>query len=427
MEGKRISGVDSSSSVNKEAPVYGNEMHERSFFLYLLKKGLWGKDYEDKDYAVPDDFHNAGNAHNWDYIMKCAKKQTVSGLVSEGINSLPVGMQPDMVVKKKMQFSVVKNMQVHEVMNKAIVTLKKLLRREGIDCVLLKGQGVARLYRTPNLRQCGDIDIYVGADNYKRACAVMDDFSGKLLCNSDVYACEGGNKNVKEPGKDRNKDSESRHTDKHYHIVVNGLPVEIHKYTMKLQWFVYNRRFRAFEKEYLDNGEKMEIELGEDKVSIPPVFFNAVFIFLHAWGHIIEGGLGLRQICDWTMLMHRYGKMIDEQLLKDKLKSMGVLKGWIMFGYIAVNYLGLSIDECPLYSGKYKKEASLLMDLIWEDGNFGFFSDDFTRKRPEVVLVRKMDTLLRILKRSRKIYSIDKFSSLLVIRHGVGYGISNIF
>ena len=41
-----------------------------------------------------------------------------------------------------------------------------LLRQHGIEPVLLKGFGLAMLYPNPNLRQFGDIDLFVGLDNF---------------------------------------------------------------------------------------------------------------------------------------------------------------------------------------------------------------------------------------------------------------------
>ena len=42
-----------------------------------------------------------------------------------------------------------------------------------------------------------------------------------------------------------------------------------------------------------------------------------------------------------------------------------------MFGYIAVNTLGLPADEMPFYDPKYKKAAKKVLELIMLEGNFG--------------------------------------------------------
>lgn len=61
------------------------------------------------------------------------------------------------------------NVGMHSQMNMTLQLLVLTLRKAGIEPVLLKGQGLSRYYPTPELRQCGDIDIYVGEENYEKA------------------------------------------------------------------------------------------------------------------------------------------------------------------------------------------------------------------------------------------------------------------
>lgn len=48
-------------------------------------------------------------------------------------------------------------------------------------------------------------------------------------------------------------------------------------------------------------------------VSLPSVKFDSVFIFTHFIQHFYHSGLGLRQICDWTMHLHRFATEMDKE------------------------------------------------------------------------------------------------------------------
>ena len=50
--------------------------------------------------------------------------------------------------------------------------------------------------------------------------------------------------------------------------------------------------------------------IGEAKVVLPPVHFDALFIFLHAARHYFGSAVGLRQLSDWMRYLYTH-KMIS--------------------------------------------------------------------------------------------------------------------
>lgn len=50
--------------------------------------------------------------------------------------------------------------------------------------------------------------------------------------------------------------------------------------------------------------------------------------------------------------------------LEIDLKKLGLWKAWKLFGYIAVNYLGLPQSELPFYDDSLKSEADVAMRQI---------------------------------------------------------------
>ena len=134
------------------------QVYER-VFIELLKAGMWGVKPE-----IPKDFDQ------WEKVASLAQGQSVFGVVGKVLLTdseiIPV-LSPDLRLKvKRLTFS---HMHSHTLLNKTLVTVVKALRDNGIESVLLKGQALARNYPQPDLRQCGDIDLYVGCQNSVKA------------------------------------------------------------------------------------------------------------------------------------------------------------------------------------------------------------------------------------------------------------------
>ena len=72
-------------------------------------------------------------------------------------------------LRSVMRSNLVQQMHLKQILVSAV----KLLREHDMEPVLLKGFGLASLYPNPALRQFGDIDLFVGLDNFHPACAVL--------------------------------------------------------------------------------------------------------------------------------------------------------------------------------------------------------------------------------------------------------------
>ena len=147
--------------------------------------------------------------------------------------------------------------------------------------------------------------------------------------------------------------------------------VEIHPYLVHSsnpKYGKYNRRFQEWcDIDILEN--RRVIEIDGNRIPVASVMLNILFVFYHLWVHFVRGGIGLRQICDWRMMLHNnYGKY-DIEELRDKLEHFGLMRPWITFGGILVEYLGLPEKEMPFYTKTGKTER--LLEIIFKEGNFG--------------------------------------------------------
>ena len=132
-------------------------------FLELLRVSIWGGVAR-----VPDGFKD------WGTVFTLAKKQSVLCLVAHAVLSDPViGGDLEEDVKTQLKSHVVANMGAHRMLNSTVVQVVSALDAAGVPSVLLKGQALARNYPIPELRACGDIDIYAGPETYLKACEVF--------------------------------------------------------------------------------------------------------------------------------------------------------------------------------------------------------------------------------------------------------------
>lgn len=166
---------------------------EKQFFS-LLRAGLWDLDVDTSLFEEPID---------WQTILEMGRKQTVLGVLADGIAKLPSESRPSKKDTQWLQSQIFKIRKSHLLLNQTLKEVTELLLDRGIRPVLLKGQGVARLYRYPEQRQCGDIDLYIGETLYTKACEVVSAY-----------------------GEKSGKESESQ---QHYHFNRNGVSVELHR------------------------------------------------------------------------------------------------------------------------------------------------------------------------------------------------------
>ena len=167
-------------------------------FLELLKAGMWGRKPH-----VPQGFAE------WTKVVMSAKSQSVLGVVAQVmLSDEDVASQLPQDTKARLKKFLMNNLLTHNLLNNALIKVVSTLREGGVESVLLKGQGLARNYPQPELRQCGDIDLYVGLENAERVHDLLSPIAEKV--DGKEYITVG----------------------KHYHVTMpGGVEVEVHRYT----------------------------------------------------------------------------------------------------------------------------------------------------------------------------------------------------
>lgn len=310
---------------------------ENQFFA-LLRAGLWNEE--------PDTSLFESNV-DWDALLDKAKKQTVLGVIGDGIGMLPAEFRPLPADLHGLKSQLHLIRRSHLLLNTTLKEVCARLREADIHPVLLKGQGVAQCYRYPEQRQCGDIDLYIRPGDYEKACSVVRDF-----------------------GRQTGKESENI---QHYHFTRNGVTIEIHRLVAYSVVPEVNRKLQKLIAFYLQD-ETVCRYWKEAEVLLPPVNFDAFYLFYHFAKHFMQGGTGLRQICDWVRYLHVHQKEIDKERLLADIRSLGLMPLWELFGCIAVDYLGLPEQELPGFNADKREKAGRAVALIFQVGNFGHYA-----------------------------------------------------
>ncbi len=358
--------------------------------LKLIRISLWGPDgltFTSK----PD----------WNKVLLLARQQTVLGLVAEAIPYLPEEYRPDQEIAARLHAIALNICLSHSLLNRKLAELKSRLDAAGVNSVLFKGQGVAINYPNPQSRQCGDIDMYVGERNFKY---VFDTFNTA----SDKHASDYKNM-------------------KHFDLEEDGVSIEIHRIAEIIPGRRRNRLFQEWTVRHLEGPDLHNAEIGGASINLPPHQFNALYIMNHAWHHFVHGGIGLRQLCDWTMFLHRHHSEIDHDLLSRDLEAFGLSRAWQILAGVAVGYLGLPAEECPLYDSKYVTKSRMMMEVIWNEGNFGFYSSDRKKQRPEGHFAGKLHSFRISTRRRFRIISISPADVFISWISYFKVGMSNLF
>ena len=306
-------------------------------FLNLVRNSLWNTPVK-----VPDDFKD------WGLVMILAESQAMEGAAAKGLLDSPEvlsRMKP--TSQSRLNNMLMTNVVMHSQANSTIQIVVSALRDAGIECVLLKGQGLAANYSCPEVRDCGDIDLYVGTENYRRSYDVLKTVVDKID-DPSVLDSKG----------------------KHYHALLSGISLEIHKYSEEASSPSAEKIYQRYAGEGLSNN-LVQLDLADVKVMTPADDFNAFYVFFHMWNHFLYAGVGLRQICDWTMFLHARGENVDRRYLRQILTDLNLINPWKTFGCIAVDVLGLPQGEFPLYDPKYSKKALKVLERILTDGDMG--------------------------------------------------------
>ena len=323
----------------------GLNKNQQAFFA-LVQAGLWQKQVSLAFYGDV----------NYDEIYRLAKEQSVVGLVAAGLERVQQvqGFDRSSVpqsISLTLAGEVLQVEQRNRAMNVFVAELIGKLRKEDVYALLVKGQGIAQCYERPLWRACGDVDLLLSEDNYKKAIQLLTPLTSSVE-DENTY-------------------------NKHIAMTIDGWSVELHGTLRSGLWRSIDRALDKVQDAVFFEGKVRSWMNGETQVYLPHSDEDVVFVFAHILQHFYKEGIGLRQICDWCRLLYTYKDSLNQELLESQIRKMGVMTEWYSFAALAVKYLGMPAVAMPFYdeSGRWERKADKIMDFVLETGNFGHNRD----------------------------------------------------
>lgn len=301
--------------------------------LALLRSALWNR-VGDKEKEMKGD---------WKAVGEFFSRQSLDGLLPDAIAMLPVSQQPPVTVKMPLIARQLQVERMNHVMNAELLAFTTELNSRDIPYLLLKGQGVASLYPNPKHRVCGDIDLYVPGTHLKEV--------------SRGFAAFGAVREM-----------ESRH---HINYRANGVEWELHHSIYYFQKEKRNRIFMRYVDEVMKASAHYAVIEGR-RVRVMPPTMNVLLLLAHIVDHFYCEGVGLRQLCDYALMLHHKREEIDRDKLHHMLDELSLTRAYRVFGYICMHYLGMPAEALMIEpSVRDIRLAHRVMADCLSGGNFG--------------------------------------------------------
>ena len=279
----------------------------------------------------------------WRRLFDLASEQAVFALAAAAAR--PVWNTLEVTLRQEVRAHLYSAIMAEETRTKAVWELMSWFQNEDIPFALLKGMGLAALYKTPELREYGDVDIYTGRKFENRALALLQRHGVSIT-----------------------KRNPAQHESAGYHSDIGE--IELHAYLFREEdrklWFGRSEK-------YTDAIEPFICQTIDEKHRIPvlSVQNNAEFLCLHFIKHFIREGISIRNIVDLGLFLQEYGKEVNFDRLWELLTSLrydGIIQTVLN---ICVDYFHMDASRFIGYNEMDSETIHLFMDDTEQGGYLG--------------------------------------------------------
>ena len=216
---------------------------------------------------------------DWDACYQFAKRQTLVGVLFDGIQRLPKELAParPLLLRWLSDSESIRRRNMR--MDRASAYIYNKVCAAGFRCCILKGQGNALLYPHPSSRTPGDVDVWVMANREE-------------LRHIALSLTEGDGSSLQE-------------SLNHIGLTVHGVSAELHSTPALLNSPLHNSRLQKWLKRNADLqcGNRIALPNNAGEVAVPTLSFNIIYQLCHLFHHCFYEGVGLRQIVDYFFVL----------------------------------------------------------------------------------------------------------------------------
>lgn len=299
----------------------------------------------------------------WPLLLSLSTKQSLAGVLLEGMAN---GLLENQKIKSAALYEWIgiqqQTIAINKNHTKKAKELSEWFKALGYNNCVLKGLGVGLLYPNPELRQSGDIDIWV--DGARDSVVVDMRARGIDVGCVDYVNCHA--------------------------LFFKDIEVEVH---FRPTYFYNPVANRKLQKWLQDNKQK---QMGNTNLNVgfcyPTVAFNLVFCMIHTYRHVFSEGIGLRQLMDYYFILtHSTKDECIEALITLKTFGLAKFAGTVMYIMRRV----FNMDESLLLCEPNKDEGEFLLSEIMRGGNFGHYDDRNTYVSEEKRFLRGLNNFKR--------------------------------
>lgn len=297
-----------------------------TILMGLLGRALFGKafSFEEKE-------------TDWQALYKEAKAQTVHLLIYDCLTKAEQAAMPTDVATQWRMLAF-RTLSKTEKLYKEQKKILHLLADKKIDCCILKGSSCAINYPKPELRSAGDIDLLLSREDLKAAeallrCVGYTSAEGEHPCHIAMHCGDW---------------------ETELHFEPSGFP---------------SGEIGEQIRHYFCDAEKQAVE--QQGLPILPPCHSAIVLLTHKLNHLVGSGLGLRQICDWAVFVHKQVNHNVWRELEPLLQQFGILHFTKIITRLCVEYLGLPQNVAPWCMDADIHVTHELLEDILKTGNFG--------------------------------------------------------
>lgn len=146
--------------------------------------------------------------------------------------------------------------------------VKNLFDANNIDHIFLKGTVIRKYYNDPYLRMLGDVDVYINEHDLKKATKILKNNGFKFL----------------------------ERCSHHLSFSYKNIEFELHFHLIE----VTNPFYEYFSKPFSHSQRQDHNTYALD------IEYHFVFIIVHYMKHLLDGGAGLRPLCDIYVLINKF-------------------------------------------------------------------------------------------------------------------------
>jgi len=311
-------------------------------FFELIRSGLFPKsEFEIKGLTQAD--------VDWTMVYKLAQRHQVYPIVYNGLQVLynrvskeeTFGSQYPAIMdfysksfkKLKVEWmgKVFAEKEYFEKQYRVISELGDLWSKSGLRPVVIKGMAHAQYYPDPSLRISTDIDTFFPKE-WEQSNSVIEELG--VTIDRDYY--------------------------KNSTFTYKEIIVENHHFCTQVRGSKRRKQYERYLQSLLDTSLMNKVM--DTEMFAPPPMFTALYFISHAQTHfIMDGGINLKHICDWGILMNAFSDKLDWNEFDRQCKTYGMNHfAWAM-SYVSNGITGVEIPyECP----KIKEEVNALIREI---------------------------------------------------------------